>query len=304
MDNIQFNQLNMFRSVSKHASKHQPITDTIVAFKNGIIALNVKITAIQTTSGEADLAISGVTENKNQLQEALVQSTFSHISPTMAYAVSINDTTLEGEMNYSITDLQRLNDDQLGQDAQTLLGIVNNLISSLSDYGITPATINSWQQDINNYLAVLANPRIAITHRATLNEELVTIFKEANTILKKTLDPISVSFKANNKQYLSDFEKARVIVDLGSGTTRIKGKVTILSADGEPKYNAKIKINEQNTEVATDVDGLYVHEPDAPSTVTLTVSGDGIETQTTPPFAVKKGDSIIKNFIVKPPANP
>ena len=93
MDNIQFNQLNMFRSVSKHASKHQAITDTIVAFKNGIIALNVKITAIQTTSGEADLAISGVTTNKNQLQEALVQSTHSHISPTKAYATSINDST-------------------------------------------------------------------------------------------------------------------------------------------------------------------------------------------------------------------
>ena len=61
MNNIQFNQLNMFRTVSKHAANAQAITDTILAFKNGIIALNVKITAIQTTSGEADLAITGVT---------------------------------------------------------------------------------------------------------------------------------------------------------------------------------------------------------------------------------------------------
>lgn len=294
MDNTQFNQLNMFRAVSKHAKKNQAITDTIVAFKNGIIALDVKITAIQTTSGEADLATSGVTTGKNQLQEALVQSTFSHISPTMAYALSINDTTLEAQMNLSETDLRRLNDDQLPQDAQTLLGIINNLVGSLGDYGITPATITSWQQDITNYLAVIANPRLAITHRATLNEELVTIFKEANTVLKKTLDPISVSFKKNNKHYLGDYEKNRIIIDLGSGTTRIKGKVTMLSADGEPKYNVKIKINEQNVEVTTDVDGLYVHEPEAPATVTLTV-----EDQTTPPFAIKKGETIIKNFILQ-----
>jgi hypothetical protein len=103
---------------------------------------------------------------------------------------------------------------------------------------------------------------------------------------------------------LSDYEKAREIIDLGKGTTRCKGKCTMLSADGEPVYNVKIKINEQNVEVATDVDGLYVHEPQAPATITLTVSSDGIQTQTTPPFEVKKGDSVIKNFVLQPTVNP
>lgn len=294
----------MFRSVSKHASKNQAITDTIVAFKNGITALNTKITAIETTSGEADLATAGVTTGKNQLQEALVQSTYSHISPTKAYAVSINDTTLEEQMNLSITELRETNDDQIGQKAQTLLGIVNNIVGSLGDYGITPATIASWQQDITNYLGVLANPRIAITHRATLNEELVTIFSEANKILNKTLDPVSISFKTNgNQHYLSDYEKARVIIDLGKGTTNIKGQTT--AADGQPKFNVKIKINEQPVETTTDVDGLFLLKPDtAPATVTLTASGDDIETQTTAPFEVKKGDSIIKNFVLQPKINP
>src|SRR3970040_2443877 len=106
MDNIQFNQLNMFRSVSKHASKHQAVTDTIVAFKNGITALNTKITAIETTSGEADLATAGVTTGKNQLQEALVQSTYSHISPTKAYAHSLgtNGEELKAQMDLSLTE--------------------------------------------------------------------------------------------------------------------------------------------------------------------------------------------------------
>ncbi|MBI4931675.1 MAG: hypothetical protein HY841_12975, partial [Bacteroidetes bacterium] len=144
----------------------------------------------------------------------------------------------------------------------------------------------------------------AITHRATLNDELVTLFKEANEILNKTLDPISVSFKTNgNKHYLSDYRKAREIIDLGKGTTRIKGKITMLSADGEPAFNKTVKINEQNVEVKTDVDGLFVHEPEAPATVTMTISGDGIDSQTTQPFAVKKGETIIKNFILQPTAN-
>ena len=304
MDNIQFNQLNMFRAVSKHASNSLAITNTIPAFANGITALNVKITAIQTASGEQDLSIAGVTENKNQLQEALVQITFSVISPVKAYAVSIANTTLEEQMNLSLTDLRVLNDDQLGQDAQTLLGIVTPLVPSLAIYGITPVIMTNWQNAINTYIASIGNPRIAVVHRATLTEELKTLFSEANKILNKTLDPISISFKPANPHYLSDFEKAREIIDLGTGTTRIKGKVTMLSSDGQPAYNKKVKINEQNVEVFTDVDGLFVHEPDAPATVTLTVSGDGSETQTSPPFEVKRGDSIIKNFVLQPPINP
>jgi len=304
MDNIQFNQLKMFRTVIKHATgtpANTAITNSLAAFKNGITALGAKITAIQTTSGEQDLAITGVTTNKNQLQETLVQSTFSVISPVKAYAVSINNTTLEAQMNYSLTDLREKNDAQLGPDAQTLLNIVNPLVASLADYGITPAIILSWQTDIDNYLNVLANPRMAVVHRATLTGELVTLFSEANTILKKTLDPISISFKAANPHYLSDYQKAREIIDLGAGTTSVKGICTLLSPDGEPVYNATVKINEQDIETTTDVDGFFILEPDtAPATITLTISGTGIQSQTTPPFEIKQGESIIKNFVLQP----
>lgn len=302
MNNIQFNQLNMFRTVSKHAANAQAITDTIVAFKDGITALNVKITAIQTTSGEADLAITGVTTNKNQLQEALVQSTFSVISPVKGYAVLLDppDTTLEEQMDLSVSELREKNDDQIGQDAQALLDIVTPLVPELVAVGITPAIIASWQGDITNYLNALANPRIAITHRASLTGELVTLFKEANKILKKVLDPISISFKAGNPHYYSDYQKAREIIDRGKGTTHVKGICT--GPDGEPIFNVTVKINEQDLETTTDVDGLYILTPQltATITITLTASGDGLISQTTPPFEVKKGDSIIKNFVLLP----
>ena len=45
--------------------------------------------------------------------------------------------------------------------------------------------------------------------------------------------------------------------------------------------------------------GLFILQPKAPATITLTVSGDGVQTQTTPPFEVKKGESIIKNFVLQ-----
>src|SRR3990172_6983440 len=303
MTNTQSNQLNMFRTVIKHATGTAAtlaITNTIPAFAAGIGALSVKVSAIQVTSGEQDLAITGVTTGKNELQEALVTVTYSVISHVKAYAVSISNPTLEAQMNLSLTDLRRLNDDAIGQDAQTLLNLVTPLVPALAAYGITPAIMLSWQNAINAYQLVLANPRIAVVHRATLTGELVTLFSEANKILKKTLDPISISFKITNSHYYEDYLKAREIIDLGKGTTTVKGKSTLLSADGEPVYNVTVKVNEQDIQTTTDVDGLFNLNPDAPATITLTLTSDTTQPLTTPPFEIKKGESIIKNFILQP----
>ena len=303
MTNTQSNQLNMFRTVIKHATgtaANLAITNTIPAFAAGIGALSVKVSAIQVTSGEQDLAISGVTTGKNELKEALAVVTFSVISPTKAYAVSINDTTLEEQMNLSQTEIRDKHDNQIGQDAQTLHGIVTPLVPALAPYGISPAIMLSWQNAINAYQLVLANPRIAVVHRATLTGELVTLFAEANKILKKTLDPISISFKIPNPHYYEDYVKAREIIDLGKGTTTVKGKCTLLSADGLPVYNVTVKINEQDKQTTTDVDGLFNLNPDAPATITLTLTSDTTQPLTTPPFEIKKGESIIKNFILQP----
>jgi len=48
---------------------------------------------------------------------------------------------------------------------------------------------------------------------------------------------------------------------------------------------------------------LFILQPQAPATITLTVSGNGVQTQTTPPFEVKKDESIIKNFVLQPVGN-
>jgi hypothetical protein len=45
--------------------------------------------------------------------------------------------------------------------------------------------------------------------------------------------------------------------------------------------------------------GLFIFQPKASATITLTVLGNGVRTQTTPPFEVKKGESIIKNFVLQ-----
>jgi hypothetical protein len=68
-------------------------------------------------------------------------------------------------------------------------------------------------------------------------------------------------------------------------------------------FHALIKHAEKELAKSPDTVGLFILQPKAPATITLTVSGNGVQTQTPPPFEVKKGESIIKNFVLQPVGN-
>ncbi|MBI3501396.1 MAG: carboxypeptidase regulatory-like domain-containing protein [Bacteroidetes bacterium] len=201
-------------------------------------------------------------------------------------------------MKYSISDLKRIQDDQLGQIAQNILNIVTPLLPQLPDYGITQATLNSWQGAINNYTPSIAKPRNAIAHHSTLTDDLAQLFTEANTILKNTLDATSITFKTSAPDYHRDYHKSREIINTGKGHTRIKGKCTH-AVTGSAIYNVKVRVNEQAIETHSDVNGLYEHHV-KPATVTCTVSADGFQNQTTDPFAVDRGATLTKDFALTP----
>ena len=294
MDDKQSDHLDMFRSVSKHGSDNQATTDMVVAFKNGITLLNGRITAIEDASGEHQQRITGVATGKQDLRIVLCEMTFGIISPVKAYAYAINNKKLEEQMNYTLRGLKGVKDDEIGALAQGLWKIVNPLVASLGDYGITGPHMVVWQTAINRYKPSVAAPRIAITHKATITKELKKLFAEANEILKKTLDPLAIVFKNGNEHYYNDYLKARIIVNSGGGKTRVTGTGTSKST-GEPIYNMKITVNEQGIQAFTDVNGKYVRTV-AHGTMTCTAEATGFVSQTTAPFVVKLGETVVRDF--------
>jgi len=298
MNTDQSNHLDMYNAVIKHCTDNQPITDTILAFKNGITALTVKVTSIQTTAAGQEEIISGEVLTKEELHEILIQITFSTIQPVKAYAASTNNHALEKKMDYSLSDLRRILDDKIALTAQNLLNIVNPLVPSLADYGITPANITAWQTAINNYKLSVSKPRVAVVHRKTLTAELVTLFSQASHICTDTLDPLAENFKTPQPHYYSDYKSCREIINLGTAATRVIGICT--DQLGNPIYAVAAKINELDLTALSDVAGNYAHEDPTPSTCTMTFSKSGFTPITTAPFEIKSGQTITKDITLAP----
>ena len=115
MTNRQHNWLDMFNRVIIHttSTENQPITDTIPAFANGILALAAKKAAIVQKSGQQEAEITGITKDKAAARKDLDEITFATISPVVAYALSIGVNELRDIMKHSQTSIREINYDSI-----------------------------------------------------------------------------------------------------------------------------------------------------------------------------------------------
>ena len=308
MNNPQHNWLDMFSRVIKHttSTENQPITDTIPAFANGILALVAKKAAIVQLTGKQEEEITGITKDKAAARTALDDITFATISPVVAYALSIPDNELRDKMKHAISFVEKVQDDNIVAWATTRLSIINDIVSSnpnpLAFYGITTASLTAWHEAIVAYDPQAAAPQTAIDHRKSLTEELEELFSEGNDIIDDTLTPISIGFKQENPHFYSHYINATEIIDLGKGTTTLKALVQYDDGgDLKPVWKAKVSVDLREKEAAiTDIDGKAEIKPVKLGEVTVTVTHPDFQPQTTDPMLIIQGRTESLEFVLIP----
>jgi len=295
MTNDQSDRLDMFKAVIQFDTDTAAITATRPAFGLGITDLRTVVTDIELAAGRQSTATSGTFTDKNTLQETLCQALFYVTSGTKAYAASINDNTLEQEMNYSISELRRISDETIVPFTDNIVSIVTPLLASLAPFGIDAAAMTALATAKTNYQNFISVPRMAVTAKAAQTEALPPLFTQGTNICRKILDPIAVTLKAANPDWYNQYQNVRKVINTSQGTTSLDGTVTKLS-DGTPLYNVEVKVNELNLIVHTDVNGYYRFAPIKRGTYTITFTLSGYTTETLAAFEIKMGHSVTKNI--------
>lgn len=289
------NYLSMYDEVLLFTGTYKTITDSVIGFKNSIDAVALKTTAIKAVAAAQSQNITGVATDKSELKQALANITYQIVSPVKGYAVTIGNATLEEQMAYSQTSLSKMPDQELIVTAQGLVPLVTAIGAPLTDFGITPAIITAWEEAITDFNDALATPRQAIVHRSTLTEQLANLFKETTDILNNVSDAVAVVFRESNPHYYRDYINARKILDLGSGTTRLKGVVTDAATE-QPLLGATLTLVELGVTTETDLNGNYLFAPVPRGTYTLRAEAEGYTTQLSPPFELLQGTTVVTNF--------
>ena len=92
------------------------------------------------------------------------------------------------------------------------------MVASLTDYGVTAATLTTLQTAIDKYVDASSAPRNAITLRKGATAELRALLKDTNKLLTKRLDALMEQFAETKPEFYRDYQNARIVIDLGTGS--------------------------------------------------------------------------------------
>lgn len=274
MNSKQEVKLNSYQATEELGDNNAALIATNGAFQAAFNTFKDKIAAIVNTAQQKDVDLTGIAADKKAAKQKLCRTTADMAGIIYAYASATANNTLKQEVNLNFRDLMRTKDAQLAPRCQNIhdKGVEN--VDTMTGYGITPAKLAALQTDINDYAATTPKPRTARTHRATLNANLSTLFKEADQILIDQMDFLIVAFKAANPDFVSDYQKTRALIDAPTTTTQLKGKVTN-QTNGTPVAGATVTVVEAGKTAATTAAGRYTIKPLAIGTYTVTVTKSG-----------------------------
>jgi hypothetical protein len=251
MNQKQANELNMLEATLITLLKYNSVYSTNVVLVAAVNTLQSTINSIRNTDLVQNAKSKGITLTKEQAKSAMINLAFAHAAAGRAYATATSNTNLKETLNYTLSDLKKLNDNDAWTDCQTIHDAVNPYIGSMTPYGANATTLGALQTDINNYAPLIGKPRsqVAASAAATKNVKQIIIGSRSQT--KDTLDPLMEQFKTSNASFYEEYHTSRIIVNVGThketilegvvtnGTTAIAGITVKLTGTKKKKITTK-----------------------------------------------------------------
>lgn len=284
-------KLNMYRVVLEHLANNPTITASVPAFQNAYTQFKTTVADITAHAQLEAQVITGIAIDKTQHKETLCRAAAECATLVYAYAVAQNNPTLKEAVNFSYSELYKIKDDELVPNCQNIYNAAQTHLLQLADYGITPTHLTNLQQHIDNYHLIVPKPRNAKNEKTTQKANITDLFKSADSILKDQLDKISIIFKANNTNFYTTYNNARVIYDPAKHPTQ--ARIYVLDATTKkPISNATVTLTNLSTITATtNAAGEILLKPIPPAKYTITATATGYTTTTLEPTTIKLGQT-------------
>lgn len=292
MNDIQENKFNMFLTTNGVLNEFEPTWTAIPAFSDIKSKVTNIITDISTYHQIQIADTTGITVDKNIIQQNLIEATLKVIHGLVAHAIVSGDNELLNRVNYNKTDLIHSRDTVLADKAQIIHDNAAPLVTELATYLVTPTDIETLSNLIKDYTDALPEKRIAVTQTKYSTDYLREKFLEMDDLLRNKLDKLILIFQDINPEFVSRYFTARIIIDLGvrhtTDKTIISGIVEDLATQ-QPIQGANVWVLEKGLNYTTGADGRFSLDVLEGGTYTIKAEKSGYQTYTHDPVTIKKG---------------
>lgn len=225
----------------------------------------------------------GITQTKAQARSALILMALAHSAAGMAYAASINNTTLKVNSKLTQSKLSRASDVKFVDLCMALYNLLNPFAGSLNNFGANAATLLAFKNAITSYQPVSQTPKNARSVRRTATINVKAQVTAIDTLVKEQLDTLMVQFKTTNPDFYNDYMGLRHAAISSHHLKTVSMLLHIKTTTGVALENADIKLTSNKgakRNKFSKVDGTMRVTRLKPDTFTITVSLPGYVTQT------------------------
>lgn len=231
MDARQKARFNMRKAVQQHLDENTEIIAAVPAFPTMLGRLKTFNEQIADAAAIQETPRTGVAKDKQARKTELIENALKVIKPSRAHASEVNDNTLRDEVDYSVTDLNRLRDEQLAPRCQSIHDRAAALLDAMKQYGLTSAKLAALQTAIENYSAETPKPRAARAEISVQTDNLETLFSESKKVLIQMDDMID-NFADDHPDFVAKYKKLREIDEPPSRPRELKNTEMSSVSDG------------------------------------------------------------------------
>lgn len=191
-------------------SDWQPIS----GFVSAVDDLDGFIEDVEATRLVQEGDITGVTKNKGEVEASLVKKAINISGAIQAYAIDQDNVQLRQRVTVTKSDLEKLRDTILRDQCLIILKEAQKIGASLNDYGVSAGEVSDFETVIEDFRAILAKPRVAITNRKTATEDLAKHLASCTSVYKDRIDKLMLNFEDSHTHFFENYRNARAIADV------------------------------------------------------------------------------------------
>ena len=306
MERFQENHLSMFKTVDIATENHATVIDAILPLKSARTELKQIIVNLGNAVQKQSTNISGYTEEKKQRRQKMTDQTFVVGQLVSAFAIAKNMIALDGDVNYSITTLNRMSDDEVGEICNKVYLKAKEHLADLADYGITTAVLNELKELIDNYNSKTQLNKVTLEQKSEQTKIIAQLIKDGKALLTNSFDKLMLILLNTNPEAYNAYVAARNSMPKRhakkSNGEVIEEEAGILTglvsdkADGMPIAGATVKLTGTDYKTETDSDGEYLFDSLPAGTYTVEISILDYQTAKLTDQKVIAGDETIADF--------
>lgn len=216
MTTKQENKLSMYLTVVDWLDKNPTKVQNLPHFNDLLTELKTYLNEIKESSATQQTGTKGLTKQKTNFKETLLDLAIEVVDVLKAYAALNNQSVLAGEVNYNLSKLKKAPDTILYDIVEILLQKAQANLTALDSYGISQTTLDELRQAQQSYYQTIPNPRTGTITRKGATASLSETFAKIDTLLKEKIDLLLELLKKKDTQAYNAYRSTRKIVNLGS----------------------------------------------------------------------------------------